>query len=171
VYNIPVGRGAKYLSNVGRAADAVVGGWQVNGIVTFQRGFPYTVTGRDVGGLLDSQGTNRADLVGQPYPDGFEKGISQWFNTAAFAQPAAGKFGTSGRGILRAPGINNWDMALFKNFAFTEMMRLQARLESFNTWNHTQWNTPVRDVNSKQYGQITGARPGRINQVGLKLIF
>jgi hypothetical protein len=171
VYNLPIGRGKKIAADVNRAVDAVIGGWQVNGIATFQRGFPYGVYARDVGGLLDSQGTNRANLVGDPYPGNFNQSISEWFNTAAFVQPAAGMFGTSGRNILRAPGINNWDLSAMKNFSITEQMRVQFRFESFNAFNHTQWGVPSHDVNSKQYGQITSTRAARVNQLGLKILF
>jgi hypothetical protein len=72
---------------------------------------------------------------------------------------------------LRAPGINNWDMSLFKNFEFREGMRLQMRLESFNAFNHTQWGGPDHFITDPQFGQITGARDGRINQLGLKFLF
>ncbi|MBI1790168.1 MAG: carboxypeptidase regulatory-like domain-containing protein [Acidobacteria bacterium] len=171
IYQVPVGRGGKYLSQAGRALDAVVGGWQVNGIVTFQSGFPMTISASDVGGLNDTFGTNRADIVGTPYPSGFQRSIAKWFNTDAFRQPAAGFLGNSGRGILRLPGLNNWDTGLFKNFGITEQVSLQFRFESFNTWNHTQWGGPVRNVASPQYGQITSARAARINQVGLKILW
>ena len=170
VYQVPFGRGGKYLANIGRAADMLIGGWQINGIVMFQRGFPYTVVGRDIGGLLDTFGTNRADIIADPELDS-GRSIDRWFNTDAFKQPAAGYFGTSSRSILRAPGINNWDLGLFKNFRFTEQLNLQFRFESFNAWNHTQWGTPQRNVTSPQYGRVTSARPGRINQFGLKLLW
>ena len=169
VYDLPFGRGGKYLANVGRAADAVVGGWQMNGIVTFQRGFPYSIYAQDLGGLLDNY-ENRASLVGNPR-SGFTQGIAEWFNTAAFTQPPGGVIGNAGRNILRAPGINNWDVSLFKNFEFHERARLQLRLESFNTFNHTQWYGPDHFISDPQFGQITSARPGRINQVGVKLNF
>ncbi len=169
VYNLPFGRGQKYVSNIGKAADAVVGGWQVNGIATFQKGFPYSIYAQDLGGLLDNF-ENRANLVGDPR-SGFNQTIAQWFNTKAFAQPPAGVIGNSGRNILRAPGINNWDASLFKNFRFHEQISLQMRLESFNAFNHTQWGSPVHTTYSPQFGQITSARPGRINQVGLKFLF
>jgi len=169
LYNLPIGRGGKYLSNVSRAADFVVGGWQLNSIVTFQRGFPYSIYAQDLGGLLDDY-SNRAALVGNPN-SGFTRSIAEWFNTAAFAQPPGGVIGTSGRNILRGPGINNWDASLFKTFEFREGVRLQMRLESFNTFNHTQWGGPDHNTADPQFGQITSARDGRINQVGLKLNF
>jgi hypothetical protein len=172
VYNLPFGPGEKFASNATGVKNAIVGGWQVNGIATFQRGFPITITAADADGLNDSFGTNRANIVGDPYPSGFQKSVSQWFNTAAFAQPARGHFGTIGRNTLRGPGINNLDLALFKNFDLTRGARLQFRLESFNAFNHTQFNAPVVNVaETARFGQILSARPARINQVGLKLLF
>jgi len=171
VYNLPFGRGGKYLSNIGRAADLVVGGWQVNGIITFQAGFPMTITAADVGGLNDTFGTNRADIVGDIKPSGFNKSIDKWFATEAFKQPAAGFLGNSGRGILEAPGINNWDTGLFKNFHVAERVNVQFRFESFNAWNHTQWGVPVRNRADSRFGRVLGARSARINQLGLKFIW
>ena len=171
VYNLPFGRGQRYLNSSGKLKDAAIGGWQLNGIATFQRGFPYPVSASDLGGVLDTFGTNRANLVGDPNPSGFKPTIAKWFNTEAFAQPAFGVLGNSGRNILRQPAINNLDLALFKNFAFTEAMSLQLRLEAFNALNHTQFYGPHRDVNDPQYGQITSARPGRIVQLGAKFLW
>jgi len=142
----------------------------VNGIATFQKGFPITITAAESGGVLDTFGTNRANVVGDP--NGGSTGtIASWFNKSAFAQPAPGVFGDSGRNILRAPGINNFDLSLFKNFAITERMRIQFRVESFNAFNHTQFGGPVTNVTSPQFGQILSARPARINQLGLKFIW
>ena len=171
VYQLPFGRGRKYLSSGPGLANQFIGGWQVNGIVTFQSGFPMTISAADVGGLNDTFGTNRADLAGDPNPSGFEPTIAKWFNTEAFKQPAAGFLGTSGRSILRAPGINNWDTGVFKNFRISEQASFQFRFESFNAWNHTQWGVPVRNVANPQYGQLTGARSARINQFGLKVLW
>jgi hypothetical protein len=165
VYNLPIAESATGIKG------AVLGGWQVNGIATFQRGFPITIQAEDAGGLNDSFGTNRANLVGDPYPSGFEKSVSQWFNTAAFAQPARGPFGNIGRNTLRGPGINNLDLALFKNFELVKGSRLQFRFESFNAFNHTQFNSPVTNVSDQNFGRVLGSRPGRINQLGLKLLF
>ncbi len=184
VYELPFGRGRKYLSSGPGLANQLIGGWQVNGIVTFQSGFPMTISAADVGGLNDTFNTNRADLVGDPYPSGFKKTLDEWFNKAAFvqpgcppsgpslcAQPVPGFLGTSGRGILRLPGINNWDTGVFKNFRISEQASFQFRFESFNVWNHPQWGGPVRNVASPQYGQITSARAARINQFGLKVLW
>jgi hypothetical protein len=177
VYELPVGRGKKFGGNLPKAVDLVIGGWQVNTIATFQRGFPMTITAADLGGLNDTFGTNRADLVGKPR---LTKTIDQWFDISAFKQPDQGFLGTSGRSILRAPGINNWDTGLFKNFAITEKVSFQFRFESFNAFNHTQWNAPNRNVADTTvdpitgkpiFGSITSARAARINQFGAKIVF
>jgi hypothetical protein len=168
VYELPIGRGKKFGGNLPKAADVVIGGWQVNAIATFQRGFPMTISAADVGGLNDTFGTNRADLVGALK---LTKTLDRWFDTSAFRQPAAGFLGTSGRGILRLPGTNNWDTGLFKNFTITEKVSFQFRLESFNAFNHTQWGNPVRSVADPNFGRILNARAARINQLGAKIVF
>ena len=141
----------------------------MNGIYTWQHGFPITITAQDLGGVLDTSGTNRANLVGDPKTS--DPSIEKWFNTAAFEQPALGQFGTVGRNTLRGPSTNNWDLALFKNFDLPKDMKVQFRLESFNAFNHPQFNDPDTNVSSPRFGVISSAKPGRINQLGLKFIF
>lgn len=169
VYNLPFGSGEKFASGATGLTNAVVGGWQVNGIYTWQHGFPITIVAADVGGLNDAQGTNRADLVGDPSVD--ERTVTRWFNTAAFKQPAAGMFGTLGRNTERGPGVNNLDLAVFKNFEFGRGVRLQFRLESFNALNHTQFSGVSTNIAATNFGVVTSARPARINQLGVKLLF
>ena len=169
VYDLPFGRGKRFMSSTPKVVNVVLGNWQLNGIATFQRGFPYSITSPDIGNLLDTNGAQRATLVGNPYPSSFHKSIAEWFNTSAFMQSPAGVFGNAGRNILRAPGINSWDLSLFKNFPIKERANLQLRLESFNAFNHTQWGVPIYDASSPHFGQITSTNvPGRINQLGGK---
>ncbi len=193
VYNLPVGRGKKLLGSSSRAVDAAVGGWSVTGIGTFQKGFPYSIQANDKYGLLTAI-NQRADLVGNPNT-GFTKSINQYFNRNAFAQPIAGTFGNSGRNVLREPGINNWDLGALKNIQLFERVNLQLRLESFNTFNHTQYGVDPtsasaaaggpgtgaidRNVNDQttygsvnnNFGKVISARPGRILQLGGKITF
>jgi hypothetical protein len=169
VYNLPFGSGEKFAGDATGVKNALVGGWQVNGIYTWQRGFPLTITAADVGGLNDTFGTNRADLVGDP--NAGERTVNRWFNTAAFAQPAAGALGNLGRNTERAPGVNNLDLALFKNVSITHGVRLQFRLESFNALNHTQFAAVSTNLTAANFGVVTTTRPARINQLGLKLLF
>jgi len=169
VWNLPFGKGERVASDASGVKNAVIGGWQMNGIYTWQHGFPITIQAADLGGVLDSFGTNRANLSGDPGTGGGT--IEKWFNTAAFTQPALGQFGSSGRNILRGPGINNLDLALFKNFDLPKTARLQLRFESFNAFNHPQFTTVSTNLTAPDFGRVTGARPGRINQLGLKLIW
>jgi hypothetical protein len=193
VYSLPIGRGKRFLGGANRVADAAIGGWQLTSITTFQQGFPFSVQASDTFGLLNGF-NQRADLVPGCNPkSGFTKGVNEWFNTACFIQPLAGAFGTSGRNILREPGINNWDVGLGKTFKFGERVAFQLRVETFNTFNHTQWgvdpgsptvaaNGPGtgaidRNVNdvppspNTNFGKIVSARPGRIVQLGGKITF
>jgi hypothetical protein len=169
VYNLPFGSGEKYAGDATGVKNALVGGWQVNGIYTWQHGFPITITAADLGGLNDTFGTNRANLVGDPGSG--DQSVTRWFNTAAFAQPTAGASGDLGRNTERGPGINNLDLALFKNFELGRGMRLQFRLESFNAFNHTQFNGVSTNIAAANFGVVTSARAARINQLGLKFIF
>jgi hypothetical protein len=147
-----------------------VGGWQVNGIVTFQSGFPYTVTAPDLDSYNSAYG-QRANLVGNPYPNGFHKTPSAWFNTAAFAQPALGLYGTSPRNFLRGQGENNLDSSLFKTTHFGELLALQMRLEAFNALNRAKFAFPDSNWADSTFGVVGGAAPGRIVQLGAKLIW
>jgi hypothetical protein len=100
-----------------------------------------------------------------------QRTVNRWFNTAAFAQPALGELGNLGRNTERGPGINNLDLALFKNVELSHQVRLQFRLESFNALNHTQFDGVSTNLAATNFGVVTSARPARINQLGLKLLF
>jgi hypothetical protein len=169
VYNLPFGAGEHFAGDASGVKNAVIGGWQVNGIVTWQRGFPLTIQADDLGGLNDTFGANRADLVGDPDSGGGT--IDRWFNTDAFAQPGFGVLGSSGRNILRGPTTTNVDFSLFKNFGLGRGTNLQFRLESFNVLNHPQFNSVQTDMRNTGFGVINGARDGRINQLGIKFVF
>ena len=171
VYELPFGRGKRFLTDAPGAVNHILGGWQINGIVTFQMGFPMTAQAADLGGLNDTFGTNRANISSDPEPSGFNRTIEKWFDTGAFSQPGFGILGDSGRSIMGGPGINNWDTGLFKNFQIHEKMSVQLRFESFNAFNHTQWSLPNRNFADSRFGQISNTRPARINQMGLKVIW
>ena len=136
-YMLPVGKGKKLLANANTAVNAVVGGWEVTGIGTFQQGFPFSALGNDVNGLLNTY-TQRAIQTGNPN-SGFTKSSKKWFNTSAFSENVAGVFGTAGRNNVREPGISNWDMGLVKYTDLGKGVKFQFRVETFNTFNHPQW--------------------------------
>ena len=171
VHNLPIGRGEKFLSTINRPADAILGGWQVNGIVTLQSGFPFCVAAVDVNGLTGVFG-ERANIVGNPHPSGFKKSAAEWFDTKAFAQPTPGFVGNSGRNILRAPGSENVDLSLVKNLKLYEHAKFQFRAESFNAFNHTNLGYPDFGIgDGTAFGTISGAAAGRIIQLGGKIVF
>jgi hypothetical protein len=129
----------------GKAADEVLGGWQLNTIVTYLGGIPldvYTAVNPNYLGLgaTPSNGGFRPNLVpGVPiYLGGNDP--TQYLNPAAFALPAPGTFGNLSRGLVRQPSIKNVDFSLNKNFALTERYRLQLRAEFFNLFNRPNFN-------------------------------
>ena len=141
--------------------------WQVAGITSFQSGNPLTVTiSPDRAGVGD--GGQFPMLEG---PVRRMETISQWFNTNVFALPALGTFGNAGRGLVRGPGINNWDMCFSKRTALRENVTLQFRGEFFNLFNHPQYSAVSTTFGSGSFGQVTSARDPRITQLGLRLEF
>jgi hypothetical protein len=181
VYSLPVGRGKRFLGGMNKAGDLAIGGWQLSVIATFQTGFPFSINAPDPG-AYQSFGM-RANQVADP--NSGHKSINAWFNTAAFSQPAFGVYGNVGRNTLTQPGINNWDIGLGKMFQFTERVGFQFRLETFNSFNHTQYgvdptaaaaggpgqSSVSNTLGNANFGQVTQARPGRIVQLGGKIVF
>jgi hypothetical protein len=174
LYNLPFGRGQFIGANSPRALNAVISGWQFNGIGTFQGGFPFSVTASDYSYVNEAY-AERANIVGNPYPSGFHKSILQWFNPAAFAQPAPGYFGDASRNVIRGPGVANLDLSMFRNVQL-ERLNIELRFESFNALNHPEFGFPNASVNggAGNYGAITSINshyPQRQNQGGIRFVF
>ncbi|MDZ7638364.1 MAG: carboxypeptidase regulatory-like domain-containing protein [Bryobacterales bacterium] len=144
------------------------GGWQLSGVTTIQSGRPLNIGIQgDVAGI--GQGGQRPNLVGDAYAGG---GTSNaWFNTAAFAVPAAGTFGNLGRNAITGPGTNNWDVSLQKNFRFQESKNLEFRLEMYNAPNHFSYFGVATTVGANNFGQVTSANDPRTLQFGLRFEF
>ncbi len=171
IYQLPIGRGKAFGSQMNRLEDAVVGGWGISQIATFKEGLPLSVSGSDIASY---GGTPRPDVIANVHVA--NPTIHEWFNTAAFAYAPYGTFGTAPRyfSYLRGPNYLNWDTAILKNWQVKESMRLQFRAELFNTFNHPQFYTPNTsytgcDPNASQgcsssLGQITSAFPARTVQ-------
>jgi len=172
IYDIPL-----FRHNGSKFVKSVAGGWQVSGIVTLESGVPLNVnlTGGQQGNGVG--GNNRPNLTGTiSYPHtpvaGVNQGI-QYFDPTAFTAPTVGAWGTLGHNALRGPGRDNWNMSLFKSFAFSEARgsRLELRLETFNTWNHTQFNNVDTGMGNTRFGRFTSAFDPRILQLGGKIYF
>jgi hypothetical protein len=151
----------------------VLGGWQINGILSISSGTPFNVVSGTDRALVGG-GSQRPNLVGDPHLDSgrsrAEK-IARYFNTGAFALPAVGSFGNSGRNTMSGPSSYNLDSSLFKMIPIGETVRLQFRAEFFNTLNHANLSNPVANISSATVGQILSASSPRILQFGLRLTF
>ena len=159
VWDVPLGKDSSGV------ARAVLGGWQVSGITRFQSGSPLTVSAPgDIAGI--GAGGQRPDLIGKPSGP---KTLASWFNTGAFALPPPLTFGNEGVGVIRGPGINNWDFAVYKLFRITERVSTQFRAQFFNIFNHTQWFGVGTGFGSGSFGQVVSARSPRVIQLGMEL--
>jgi hypothetical protein len=107
--------------------------------------------------------------VGNPYTG--SQTVAQWFNVGAFAQPAIYHFGNSGIGILRGPGLVNFDFSLMRDFHFTERVKLQFRGEFFNAFNHTNLNLPAHTFGAAGFGLISSSGAARQIQLGARMTF
>lgn len=180
VYELPFGKGKPMLSGANGFANAVVGGWQVNAITSWQTGVHRSVTSTNLTGL--SYVTQRADATGlQPISafngispqEGFgdnNKGL-YWFNPTAFSATLPLKFGTSGRDIIEAPAWWNTDLSAFKNFTIKEGMTLQFRAEAFNAFNNVKFFPPDMSVVSPNFARLTSADRPRVMQLALRFTF
>ncbi len=171
-----------FFRDSGGLARAVLGGWQAAGIVNISSGQP-------VSRIVVLSDTFRrgvfADLVGDPMVgERFVNGVPYWFNPDAFAPPAAGTFGNSGRAPFRQPGRHQWDLNFSKNFYPTTTVRLQFRAELINAFDQRQWladpltngldnsctfSNTACNVAGDRFGQIIATRAAREIQLGLKL--
>jgi hypothetical protein len=176
-YELPIGRGKRYLSSASKGLNYLVGGFQVNATTTIESGLPFNVTYDRSQAELDT-GPNRPDLVGDPALGGPR---NQFFNPAAFSRPAAGTFGNLKRNSLSGPKYWRTDASLFKKFALTETKELEFRIESVNVFNHVNLDQPdgfIGDpakpaANAGRIGNTAfgGTDPQRNFQFALKLKF
>ena len=165
LWELPFGKG-KALLNHGGIVNAVLGGWQTNGILTVQSGLPFSP-------VLQTSTTNccasRPDVVHSPDNP---HTLQRWFDLTAFGTPALYTYGNAGRDILFGPGRTNWDMSLFKNFVIREQTRFELRAEAFNVFNHPQFGLPNPNIGNGQAGTITSTvgNPRQL-QMGLRFQF
>jgi hypothetical protein len=165
-----------------KPAGYVLNGWQLSGITTFQSGAPVGVSYSQVT-ATDLSGTPsispRIVVLGDPVLPKGERTFSRNFRTDRFGLPKAGTLGFMSKNMLRGPGVNNWDIALFKNFNIREGLHFQFRSEFYNAFNHTQFSTfdtsarfdgNGNQVNA-QFGQFTAARDPRLVQLAIRVQF
>ncbi len=173
IWELPFGRGRHWGNGWNRAMDLAFGGWQLTGIHVLQSGLALTATlsGANVVNL-GGERRARPNLVGEPELPESQRTLARWFNTdafAAFTVPQA--FGNAGVGIMRGPGVANFDFTLAKTFQVADRRSFQFRTEIFNAFNHPNFGPPNIARDSSGFGQILSAAPARIIQFGVKFYF
>ena len=168
-YELPVGKGRAWAAGLHPALNAVIGGWNVNSIVSIRSSFPLSIRAND-----NSQQAPRAggypNVVNgvSPYnSDGLRRALSNvpadggYFNRDAFTLPAAGTFGNAGVGIVTATGFTNVDFGIGKKFYFTERYHLDFRADFYNLPNHPNFSPPnVNWSDTANFGKINGTYGG-----------
>src|SRR5438034_517777 len=177
-YQLPFGKGQRFAGGATGFMNQLVGGWQWNGILNWQGGFPFTpLVGSNPAGTGDSSQSDVPNLnpnfhgpvvLGRP---------DRWFDPNAFLMPTPGTFGNVARGSFRGPGLTTFDASLFKKFTVTEKLTAQFRAEMFNAFNHANFSYPNEVVfNGSTYNPSAGVitqtnGTSRQLQFALKLIF
>ncbi len=158
IYELPL------FKDHSKMTGKILGGWQISGITNYQSG-----TARNLGLTGGTIGlATRPNVTGAlTYP----KTVAQWFSTSGFAAPAYGFYGNAGRDLIRGPGMAQWDIALFKTFHITENVAFTLRGESFNVFNHTNFDGLSLSYGAGNFGQVTSARIPRLMEVSAKIEF
>lgn len=163
----------------------VLDGWKLTGIETLQTGFPILIFDQSLNSLSCNAGFPLVYYACWDTPNvngpvaTYNPRTSpnhEYFNPAAFSDETVGQIGNEGRNNFHGPGINNTNMSLIKDIKFTEVRRLEMRLDSFNTFNHTQFqmesnSLQFSDFNSPNFGKVLSAADGRIVQLAAKFYF
>ena len=158
---LPIGKGQLLLGNLSGAANALIGGWGLNGITTFQEGYPLglsnSVNNLSTYAFLGTERPNVAAGCHKATSGSMTKRINGYMNAACFSAPSNFVYGTESRtdNSLRTPGAANWDMALFKNIPVRESMSFDFHLEAFNIFNRVQFGSPNSSVGNPQFTTIT----------------
>jgi Carboxypeptidase regulatory-like domain/TonB dependent receptor-like, beta-barrel len=178
VYELPFGRGKSFMNDAHSVAEALLGGWQVNGVSTLQTGRHFTF-----GNSIDQSNTGssnvRANVDRDPRLPKSQRTIQRFFDTSAISVPAQFTYGNAGRNTGEGPGQVNLDLSLFKNFFFNRDTsghfrpnELQFRVEAFNITNTPQFQNPNRIKGTSQFGSITDlVNTSRQIQFALKFFF
>jgi hypothetical protein len=165
-----------------KPAGWVLDNWQISGITSFISGAPITpdFTTTDGADITGSSESARIDVMGSPVLSKGDKTFYRNFDTSVLRRSAKADFGNIGVGVLRGPGVNNWDVSASKRFPFKSEQRfVQFRTEMFNAWNHTQFSSlyttarfdPAGNQIDPNFGAFSAARTARVIQLSLKLRF
>jgi len=184
VYTLPIYR------LTGHRLRMLTDGWTITGIGTFQHGFPvnvFEVFGTDLTTAIGASfysSPSFAQRTSAPLETGHDPRTSNiggipnaWLNPAAFTAPALGVIGNANRNPFYGPGLNFWDMGIYKDVKFDESRRLELRMDTFDTFNHANFANPLNIAGLPNFGeilstqQITTNGAGRVVQLGAKFYF
>jgi hypothetical protein len=178
VYDLPFGKGRKFAGAASKGVDLLIGGWQMNGIYTYQSGQPlvFGVSGTPPYAGIRASYTGSEVQTSGSYSDrlGGPSGGPGYLNAAAFRLPRSFEFGDTPRldSRNRGPRTVSLDFSLIKNFALLETVRLQFRAEAFNLTNTPVFGLPNTTVGNPGFGVIgSQANQPRNLQIALKLIW
>jgi hypothetical protein len=153
-------------------------GWRIAGLTTFQSGFPvdtYDSSDSSLTCYAEVSFYGCADRPNVVSPvvkmNPRTNAALDYFSPSSFAMEALGTMGNAGRNTFHGPGYNNWTIGLYKDTKITESTEIELRFESFNTFNHTQFQNPASDINSPTFGQVSASQAPRILQLAAKFIF
>jgi hypothetical protein len=169
IAELPFGKGKAFL-NHNAVVSAIVGGWAASPVYQYQTGLPFTPA-------MSFDAANAGTLTRPTQLCNGNVGgagtTQQWFNTACYANTASFVFGNAGRNILRAPGRNQLNLSLQRNFPlhFSEESNLNMRLEGFNLLNHPQFKVPGSTLGTSLYGVISSADAPRQVQIAARITF
>jgi hypothetical protein len=150
VYELPFGQGKQFL-NHNQLLDGIIGGWQASGTVILLSGNPFTVFANDNTSFAQAGSLFPNSTGVSPKP--LHRSINEWYNPAAFSQPAPGTFGNVGRNSVTGPGINQVNLSAGKTFSLLEGIKLQIRADATNAFNHASFGVP------NQYLSIPSGAP------------
>jgi hypothetical protein len=159
-YNLPFGRGRKFL-NTSKVLDEAIGGWNFFAEFVAQTGSPFTpymLVNNSY--ALSSNMQWYPNLVGDPAAIAGGQNINTWFNANAFAAPTPGTFGNLGRNTVFGPHLSSLNTSLIKTFSFTERIKLDFSANATNVINHPSFALPDKVIGPGHKGQITGTSVG-----------
>lgn len=168
IYELPFGKGKRWAQS--GAGAWILGGWQLNGILTLMTGnainFSSTAPNNAPGNAQTPNINGEFRVLGAIND-------SPWFDTSVFSAPAANTFGNVGRNAATGPKFFNLDASLFRTIEITERWKAELRAEAFALPNSPSWqyNNPNTNVNDANFGKIRGADGNRTMQLGIRLLF
>jgi hypothetical protein len=174
LWDLPVGRGRALNTGDSKLAQALLGGWQINGIVTYQSGAPLALSATNTSGLFAPRTQPNNNGQSGRRTGRVQDRLDRYFDPTVYSQPAPFTYGNLSRFLpdVRSDMLRNWDLSLFKEFRITERIQSQFRAEFFNAFNTVQFGSPNTTVTSNTVGVITSqANAPRQIQFGLKFLW